>query len=952
MLDLLYYILIFPLESAMGLILDLSHQLTKNYGVSIILLSVIVNIALLPLYYLAQKWKAKDEALQGLMKKEIKNIKKYYKGQERHYYIQAIYRRYGYHPLSSVKASVGFLIQIPFFFAAFHLLSNYAPLNGVGFWFLKDLGSPDLLLDGVNVLPILMTIVNLLSAYVYMELLSKAEKIQLWALAFIFLVALYNEASGLLLYWTMSNVFSLFKNLIEKKLKLGPLFAQKLNKLKHKKQKKQSKISDFLHKIYPKFKISFWLAALIFGIALDRWYVYFTNQYNTTGLIAMYETIALFIFLDLVLILDYIINEKNKNLSFRIFFGLVFVLFVLLFIDLLTRIFEFTPADVQRDNVIYIVASTFIIFAVNKALKLIKPLNNFNPSFVLFALIFATLSFLVFVINPIMLYNGAIDDFSIGSNLLLSKIFMVFVVAVLIASAIYFISSKVLKNALIFVGSFLLLSSLLYSFVIIKDYGLLDHFIFHTPQALLVTKTQAIFEVFSLIAFAIISSIALFKYPKILKQVYGVVLVMLVSYFLLNIPHKETKEQTAFDLEKEQQTTLNFSKEKNVLVLFLDGFSGGDMQRIVNEKRHIFNDYNGFTWYKNTLTTGTATWSSIAAMFGGHEFTAENINKKIKSVTKKNPQEQLYGAFNMFPKAFGDYQISYLLEPVYDMELSGVIFGSLLDYGEYYLASHDHQLSHSLKNELEFKMLNVISIFRASPIFMKRVIYRNGTWGGVYTNLLKETESMASKAGSWGFLNILVKFARLDNPQRTLKYIQLSIPHNPNIMAADGNLSVEKSSYYIEAYKSLEKIGELLRKFKKQKIYDETKIIIVSDHGWWRKNQNFPTNFNVKISKGYQGRMNTGMIQPLLLVKDFNQTNDFKISNRFMSNADVPSIVCSALKNGCDIKDLDPTKHNLQRSLTISTTEVDFKRDKKYDIKDQYKVKDNIFDPDNWKKIK
>ena len=235
-MHILYMIFIAPLEWLMNTILHLSYDLTGNYGVSIIVLSIIVNIFLLPLYYMAEKWKAGDKLVQDSMKPEIDNIKKYYKGQERHFYIQAIYRRFSYHPLSSVKASVGFLIQIPFFFAAFHLLSNFEAFNGVSFGILQDLGAQDNLMAGINILPIVMTIVNLLSAYIYIELLSKSEKIQLIALAFIFLVVLYTEPAGLLLYWTMNNVFSLFKNLVEKKLKLklklGPLFSRVFKKKK------------------------------------------------------------------------------------------------------------------------------------------------------------------------------------------------------------------------------------------------------------------------------------------------------------------------------------------------------------------------------------------------------------------------------------------------------------------------------------------------------------------------------------------------------------------------------------------------------------------------------------------------------------------------------------------------------------------------------------------------
>ena len=105
-LDLLYHIIIYPLEIAMQGVLNYSFILTGIYGISIIILSIIVNIVLLPIYYIAEDWKKNGKIIQDKMAPEIEAIKKYYKGQERHYYIQTIYRRYNYHPLSSVKSSI------------------------------------------------------------------------------------------------------------------------------------------------------------------------------------------------------------------------------------------------------------------------------------------------------------------------------------------------------------------------------------------------------------------------------------------------------------------------------------------------------------------------------------------------------------------------------------------------------------------------------------------------------------------------------------------------------------------------------------------------------------------------------------------------------------------------------------------------------------------------------
>jgi len=102
---------------------------------------------------------------------------------------------------------------------------------------------------------------------------------------------------------------------------------------------------------------------------------------------------------------------------------------------------------------------------------------------------------------------------------------------------------------------------------------------------------------------------------------------------------------------------LSFSTDKNVLIILLDGFSGGYIDIILKEAPSTFSEFSGFKWYPNTLTTSTATWSSIAAMLGGKNYSVEAINKR----TTKSIQEEITEAYNVLPSAFTQhgYQVSY-----------------------------------------------------------------------------------------------------------------------------------------------------------------------------------------------------------------------------------------------------------------------------------------------------
>lgn len=217
MLSLLYDIFISPLMVGMNFVLVNAYSILHSYGLAIVVLSLVVNTVLLPLYHMADKWQQEEREKQNKMADKVAEIKQAFQGQERFMMLKTLYRQNHYHPIMAVRNSVGFLIQVPFFFAAYQLLSHFPALNGQSFGPFANLGLPDGLLTigdlHINVMPFVMTGINLLSAFVYTKGLSSKDKIQLYVFAGIFLVLLYTSPVGLVLYWTLNNAYSLGKNI-------------------------------------------------------------------------------------------------------------------------------------------------------------------------------------------------------------------------------------------------------------------------------------------------------------------------------------------------------------------------------------------------------------------------------------------------------------------------------------------------------------------------------------------------------------------------------------------------------------------------------------------------------------------------------------------------------------------------------------------------------------------
>ncbi len=185
-------------------------------GSCIILFSLTLNFALMPLYNQMERRSQAARRKREQVAQDVERIKRHFRGRERYFYVRAVHRQHAYHPLSELFGSADLFVQIVVFFTVYHYLSGLEALQGASFALIDDLGKPDHLLGPINVLPLLMTTFNIASAASYVR--DRTKRLQAGGLAIVFLVLLYQSASGLVLYWTMNNLFSLVRNVLRPKL--------------------------------------------------------------------------------------------------------------------------------------------------------------------------------------------------------------------------------------------------------------------------------------------------------------------------------------------------------------------------------------------------------------------------------------------------------------------------------------------------------------------------------------------------------------------------------------------------------------------------------------------------------------------------------------------------------------------------------------------------------------
>lgn len=196
-------------------LLNFFHDYVKNYGVAIILVTVLIKVAFWPITQRGMKSMKNMQKLQPKMAK----LKEKFKDdpQKMNQEMMAMYKTYKVNPLGGC---LPMLIQIPFFFALYRVLMAAIELRHAPFMlWINDLSAPDRLWIGFDIpylhgLPVLTLLMGA-SMYLQQKMTpTTADPTQAKIMQFlpvIFTFMFLNFASGLVLYWFVNNLLSILQ---------------------------------------------------------------------------------------------------------------------------------------------------------------------------------------------------------------------------------------------------------------------------------------------------------------------------------------------------------------------------------------------------------------------------------------------------------------------------------------------------------------------------------------------------------------------------------------------------------------------------------------------------------------------------------------------------------------------------------------------------------------------
>ncbi len=891
MLDFLYNLIIYPLVQIIEVAYLVVWKVFKNSGYAVLGVSVAVTFLCLPLYIVAESWQEKERAIQKRLKPGVDRIKAVFKGDEQYMILSTYYRQNHYHPMMALRSSFGLLIQVPFFMAAYTYLSNLEELQGFSFLFIRNLGAPDALFSiggfTVNVLPIAMTLINCIAGAIYTKGFPLKEKIQIYGMAVIFLVLLYNSPAGLVLYWTMNNIFSLVKNIFYK--------------LKHP-----------LWTLY---------GCLCVGVLFIDYYLFFHHS----GF--LHRRLMLITAVSLILVSPLLVK----------------------FIQYLLRTLFKPLVDNTKACTVLFFSSAGVLFLM---------LGYVLPSFVI-ASSPVEFSFIDSYESPFFFLRNATSQ-ALG--------FLIFWPACL-----YFLFGKKVKALFSVLFSIGALGALVNAFIFVGDYGMLSPILTFSDAGVLKApgNTNIINLLLLMIPVILVCLLIGVKKVQWLSLFAQVICISLVVVSTLN-SIKISSEYKAFrDFRNETATTktvlepvFNLSKTKeNVFVLMLDRAISSFLPAILEEKPELRKCLEGFVYYPNTLAYADHTLIGAPPLFGGYDYVPEAINERSDTPLVEKHNESLLTMPVLFSEhgfqatmsdsSWANYSWiadMRIFEPYPQISTTATI----RTYTDLWLQEHPESSEEGARSTLMKRNFIWYSLLKMMPTMFRDTIYNDG----FYWNTNKALEDLQDVVNNYAALDYLPELTSFTADTGTYAFMVNELTHEPAFLQAPdyvplANVTDKGSGPFAEDVHYHANIGALLRVaewleyLKENGVYDNTRIIIVSDHGAGVTSDLFDGNFNLPFRPE--------AFNPLLLVKDFHATGYLQVDATFMTNADVPSLsVAGLIENPVNPFTGNPiTMEPKKDGVYVADSHLwspDGQNKNTFKISDDewYHVKDNIFIASNW----
>ena len=538
--------------------------------------------------------------------------------------------------------------------------------------------------------------------------------------------------------------------------------------------------------------------------------------------------------------------------------------------------------------------------------------------FAVYILSVSTFVALVYLYLPITTFLTSPGDIGVHLEYLLATNARSAMVVIYLAAALYgFAVSPQMKSLLALMAMTSLSLSLVYSYGYPFGYPMMNGLMFEQiPIATSTLILRGFVDALTVVVVVLLSLLALMRLgPR--RVLLGVVLVnvslaLAAGYRVV----RDTSDYAPGRAKAEPpatQRSIRFSKERNnVLILFLDRFMGGFVEGILKAEPQLVSGFDGFTWYPRTLSAGENSIAGIHPMLGGYDYTPREMNARNLPLRDLSVESYSLLPFNFTKKG---YTASLVNPRGLGFTMDGDC--SFLEMKDVTCTHIPAAVSKGLAEQYGVPMrvlakanyadlLVLLGLMRGSPYVVRGVLHMKGPW----QPLLDHSAGTTFK--EWAELKSLPALSATDADRGHLDIVFSILPHEPYFMGEDcrprpaplqlsqeevhqrGHANLFEYQHALTAKCTLLLVSDYFRWMKQAGVYDNTKIVVVSDHG-------IVGPVEDRSSRAVAGSTTASFFvktRPVLFVKERNARGELNISEDFMPNAEVPRIVCEEI-GGC-----------------------------------------------------
>lgn len=474
--------------------------------------------------------------------------------------------------------------------------------------------------------------------------------------------------------------------------------------------------------------------------------------------------------------------------------------------------------------------------------------------------------FMVCLYEPIGMYISNINDFTFDIYIIAKPLMYIFILMFiglcLFFSIVYFVNKKISNNDTCYKIILLLFSTLFICLFIEGNYLTsnlpnLDgsniewnNYLFSNVISIVVWGTIFVIMIFFSSKYTIEKVIR--KVPLICSAILFLLILAICLQFF-NEPSAIEKKVLAVSTENLDIASTN----NNFFILLVDSVDGVMFDEVITKNPEYEKVFEDFTFYKNTTSTYLYTRDSVPYILTG------KWNKNEKSFSEYY-SDSLDNSYLIKELEKNDYKIN-----LYESEL-------LWKSDKAKSVSNLKKINQQIDKNIHIKEQMKYILFKYLPFPLKKYSKIESL------NLNKGRIADGIELFKWSNIDAYSRFKnnKLElTDEKIFKFIHLEGAHvpfnqNKNVQSVDtGNVN-----YYDELEATITVIKSFLKQLKDSNVYDNSSIIILSDHGY-------------SLGKEVLGRQN-----PILFIKGIDEHHNLIKSNLPISYTDLDDVYSDLLK--------------------------------------------------------